>query len=805
MRFFTSAVIFSVVFIQAQAQFSLTGTVRDVSTQEPVTGATVYIADLKKGAVTDLDGKYVIENIPRGKFLVEYIFVGYGTVVQSIDMRSSQELNVTLSSTVTELNEIVISGISHSTELKKNPVPITTLGRDALVQSTSSNIIDNIAQKPGIDKISTGAAIAKPVIRGLSYNRIITLFDGTRQEGQQWGDEHGIEIDEFSVDRVEVIKGAGSLMYGSDGLGGVINFLTPNPETVGTIKSHWISNYQSNHGLFANSIMNAGNLNGYYWSARASRKDARPYQNAYDGRVFNSGFREKDFSVLLGVNKSWGYSQFLVSSFQQTLGLVEGERDENGDFMFIKNINGTEQEATANMEELKSYSLFFPQQNIRHKRISNATNFYAGDTRVQVNLGYQRNQRREYGNVLEPNEPDLFFDLTTATGNVIVFFPEASGWNLSATVSSMWQQNENRGNEFLVPQYRLWDWGAAAFARKNFDRLDLSGGLRFDSRQLSIEALYLDDEGMPTSDSGMTQKFKSDEPSFANISASAGTTYQFSQTITAKANISRGFRAPNISELASNGRHEGSLRYEYGSYALKPENSWQFDISTLVNTDHLSAEVSVFQNNINHYIFVEKLLSSTGTDSIPDPSDPVPAYQYTQGRAQLTGGEVFFDLHPHPLDWLHFENSFSTVYAVNKSQSADSAKYLPFIPAPRWQSELRATAKQWKSFSNLFVRLQFQHHVKQDRVLLENATETPTPSYSLWHAGCGFDVVNKNKRTIFSFLFTAANLFDKAYQHHLSRLKYASEHPITGRQGVYNMGRNFSFKIQVPVVFRTGK
>ena len=142
--------------------------------------------------------------------------------------------------TATELNEIVVTGISQSSELRTNPVPIVAIDAQSLLENTSSNIIDNISKQAGVNQITTGAAIAKPVIRGLSFNRIVTLYDGIRQEGQQWGDEHGIEIDEFSVERVEIIKGAGSLMYGSDALGGVINFLAPDPVERGVVKSKWI-------------------------------------------------------------------------------------------------------------------------------------------------------------------------------------------------------------------------------------------------------------------------------------------------------------------------------------------------------------------------------------------------------------------------------------------------------------------------------------------------------------------------------------------------------------------------------------
>ena len=787
-----------------QAQLALTGTVKDADTGEPLPGVTIYISDLKKGSITNEAGVFSIDGLRKGKFLVEFKLIGYTALVQSVQLDEQTELNITLSSMATELHEVVVTGISHTTELKRNPIPLTTMSNQLLTENTSTNLIDNISKKPGISQISTGAAISKPVIRGLSYNRIITLYDGTRQEGQQWGDEHGIEIDEFSIDRVEIIKGAGSLMYGSDGIGGVINFLTPNPAAPGSIVGKWISNYQTNNGLFGNSISTAGNMNGIYWLLRVSNKTSKSYTNAYDGRVFNSGFHETNLNSTIGVSKKWGYSEFTVSSFNQNIGLVEGDRDADGNFTRIKNENGSETETTVTDDELNSYQLFIPNQTIQHFRVSNTSNFYLPESRIQMNVGYQQNKRKEFGNILNEDQAELYFDLSTLNYNVIYFLPSVKEWEFSTGMSGMYQQNQNKGVKFLIPEYSSFDFGAFGFVKRPVGKLDLAGGLRYDIRTINSNSLYLDVDGNPTEDPSMTQKFSDAQVSFKNISASAGATYEFSKFITGKLNLSRGFRAPNISELASNGRHEGTLRYEYGNFNLDPETSLQFDVSALLNSEHVTMEMSLFQNTINNYIYTEKLLASNGMDSIPDPGDPAPAYQYVQGEARLRGGELTMDIHPHPLDWLHFENSFGFVVGENKSQSKnDSSKYLPFIPAPRLQSELRATIKELgNAFSNSFFKLEFNYFWKQNRALLENGTETPTAGYALWNIGIGTKVRSKKNPELFSIHFTIANVFDKAYQSHLSRLKYAAENPVTGRAGVFNVGRNFSFKIVVPMSFK---
>jgi iron complex outermembrane receptor protein len=801
-------ILLSLVFISqfSLAQISLTGKVIDKQSGLSVPGVAIYIPDLKKGTLTDTAGYYNLSALPpRGKFLVEFRSLGYSSVVQIVDVAVTSELNISLSSAVTELNEIVISGVSYSTELKKNPVPISTMNREALNAAVSTNLADKVTSVAGVSQISTGPAIGKPVIRGLSYNRIITLFDGIRQEGQQWGDEHGIEIDEFSVDRVEVIKGAGSLLYGSDGLGGVINFLAANPVRAGVIETKLISNYQSNNNLFGNSLMTAGNLKGFYWNGRMSNKLAKSYRNAYDGIVFNSGFSEQNYSVIFGVNRPWGYSQMNLSSFDQRLGLVEGGRDEKGNFKSIFKDHGVAEERTPTEAELNTYALFIPQQHVVHQRISNATNILAGRTRVQFNTAYQENKRKEFGNILFPHDADLFFDLSTLNYSAIAYLPETKSFSLSIGASGMFQQNKNRGREFLIPEYNLFDWGAVAFAKKSFSRADISGGVRYDHRNMNIQSLYLDGAGNPTTDVNQNKKFAAANLDFTGLSASAGFAFEINKQVSVKSNVSKGYRAPSISELSSNGRHEGSLRYEYGNGGLKPEHSAQADLGLIIKTMHLSTEVSLFRNAINNYIFTEKLQAKNGGDSIPDPAEPVPAYQYVQGRAVLSGGEISVDVHPHPFDWLHIENALSVVYALNKNAANTDAKYLPNIPAPRLQSEIRASAKKWKRFGDLFVKLQMQKYWTQDRVLLENATETITPGYHFWNAGTGFNLLNGKQKTVMTFQFTVINIFDRAYQNHLSRLKYAAQNPVTGRVGVFNMGRNLSFKLLIPVSINVRK
>ncbi len=787
-----------------------TGRVTDAATGEAVPGATVLFTDLKQGAATDATGNFSFANVPRGRFALQIRSLGYTTVSLTVDTGSGQPLAVKLSPATTEIGQVVVTGVSAATEARRSPIPTTVVDRTRLNQTSGTNMIDALAHTPGVSQITTGAAISKPVVRGLGYSRVTTLNNGAKQEGQQWGDEHGIEIDEFSVDRAEIIKGPGSLLYGSDAMAGVINLLAPEPIAEGHITGSAVANYQTNNRQQGYSLENAGNINGLNWLARGTRKVAGDYQNRYDGRVFNSGFNEWDANGYVGLNKSWGYSHLNFSTFNQNLGLVDGRRDSTtGRFVRDIAIGQTIASVPVPNNGFGGYELAVPRQQINHLRFGIDNSFILGTQggRLGVQVNYQQNLRREFGNVLDPAETSLYFQLRTVDYALRYYLPEINGWNVTVGTTGLHQQNRNLGQEFLIPAYVTNEAGVFGVVKRTFGNLDLSGGLRYDVRRLGADALFLDADGRPTdaAAAGAYTKFGGFHSTFQNYSGSIGGAYNLSDKLTLKANVSRGFRAPNIAELGSNGRHEGTIRYEIGRSDLNAETSLQLDGGISYATDHVRLTLDAFENTIDNYIFTSRLLNRAGADSMTVAAVQAPSvgvFQYEQGRARLAGGEVSFDVHPHPLDWLHFENSFSMVRAHQIGVSEDQ-RYLPFIPADRLQSELRGNfRRQGQRLTNSYVRFQLEHNFAQNRFFSAFDTETATPGYTLFNAGIGSDVADAQGHTLFSLFVTANNLFDVAYQSHLSRLKYADVNYATGRMGVFNMGRTVSIRLVVPLAFK---
>ncbi len=692
-----------------------------------------------------------------------------------------------------QLNELTVTGVTGDTKLKHATAPVSIVTPQVLRATASTNIIDAIAHQPGVSQLTTGGSISKPIIRGLGYNRVVVMSEGVRQEGQQWGDEHGVEVDGSSVGSVEILKGPASLMYGSDAMAGVVILHAQPTLADGEMRANVSSEYQTNNGLFGYNLSMAGNQNGFVWDARFSDKMAHAYKNKYDGYVPGSQFRERAGRLMLGLNKSWGHSRLTWTAYHLTPGIIEGERDE---------VTG---ELVCNTSDIKTYSKSLPFQQVKHYKLVWDNSLNLNNGYLKAIIGYQQNRRQEFEEDMD--EYELYFKLHTLTYDLRYVTNEFDGWKLSTGIGGMYQKSGNEGEEYLIPDYRLFDFGVYATATKALgDRWTLNGGVRYDHRRLHGDALQEDGEW----------RFTDFSRHFNGVTGSVGAVCNLNDHLNLRLNLARGFRTPNMSELASNGVHEGSIRYELGEQDLKAEYSLQADLGLDFTSRYVSAQLALFANRIDNYIFTHRLNEEIEEGYL--------TYAYTQGDARLLGFEAGIDF--HPVHSVHFSNSFSYVDAQLMNASADT-KYLPFTPAPRWSSELKwellhhshSTIKHHHSdyasalshiashvsrvvsglsFNNLYVAAGLNCYLKQSHIYSADDTETVTPGYALLNLSAGTDIQIKGKK-IAELYVTADNLLNKAYQNHLSRLKYADENTVTGRRGVYNMGRNITFKVVVPI------
>ena len=680
-----------------------------------------------------------------------------------------------------QLNELTVTGVTGDTKLKHATTPVSIISPQVLRATASTNIIDAIAHQPGVSQLTTGGSISKPIIRGLGYNRVVVMSEGVRQEGQQWGDEHGVEVDGSSVGSVEILKGPASLMYGSDAMAGVVILHAQPTLAEGELKGNVSTEYQTNNGLFHYSLQMAGNQMGFVWDARYSDKMAHAYKNKYDDYVPGSQFRERAGRLMLGLNKAWGHSRLVWTAYHLTPSIVEGERDpETGELEHEEGWTGHE------------YGKSLPFQQVKHYKAvwDNSLNLPSGY--LKAIIGYQQNRRQEFEESMDDYE--LYFKLHTLTYDLRYITNEWNGWKLSTGIGGMYQKSGNEGEEYLIPDYRLFDFGFYATATKAFgDRWTLSGGLRYDHRRLHGYELMEDGE----------KRFVDFTRHFNGVTGSIGAVCNINDHLNLRLNLARGFRTPNMSELASNGIHEGSVRYELGNRQLKAEYSLQADLGLDFTSRYVSAQLALFANRIDNYIFTHRIAEEMEEGYL--------TYAYTQGDARLLGFEAGVDF--HPVHSVHFSNTFSYVDAQLLHADADT-KYLPFTPAPKWSSELKwelfhhshSTINHHHSmstvrrsmFNNLYIAVGLDCYLKQTHIYRADDTETETPGYALLSLSAGTDIQVKGKK-IAEFCITADNLLNKAYQNHLSRLKYADENVMTGRRGIYNMGRNITFKVVISI------
>jgi Outer membrane receptor proteins, mostly Fe transport len=798
----------------------LTGMVADAKSKQPLAWASISIPDLKVTTATDNTGAFHFKNLPTGSFLVVISYEGYKTISQNIHLNKGIiTQNFSLEETATEISDVVVTGTSKATQIKRNPVPIVSVSKEYLTTNISTNAIDAIARIPGVRAVTTGPNVSKPFIRGLGYNRILTLYDGIRQEGQQWGDEHGVEVDQYAIDKVEVIKGPASLSYGSDALAGVVNLIPQQAVQDGTFKGNILLDYQSNNKMLGGSAFLGATKNGFEWFGRVSHKQAADYQNKVDGRVFGTAFNETDANATFGLHKKWGYFHLDFVLYNNLQEIPDGSRD-SATWKFTRQITeaDTVREIVSDAD-LNSYKIEPLHQLVQHYRIYSANNFILNNgSRLLLNLGYQRSIRREFSHPEYASTPGLYLQLNSFTYDAKYSLPEIDDWNITFGVNGMYQSNTvTNGTEFVIPSYKQFDVGGFVTVKKTFNNLDIAGGLRYDYRSFKSDGLYsasnpvtgLDMPVYGIDTVGADKVFSSNNKTFTGLSGSIGATYKFSNSFSIKANISRGFRAPNVAEISANGVHPGTNIYQIGNITT-PEFSLQEDIGFVYSSKFAAIELNLFNNFITHYIYNQKLLNASGQDSVIVQGNET--FKFVSSRANLYGGELSVDVHPYKN--LHFENSISAVYATNKGDDngqpiSSDEKHLPFIPPVHGSSELKLDFDcKHINVKHGFAKVEMEYYATQDKIYSAYSTETRTPGYTLFNLGLGGNFVGKNNNTIVSAYLMANNIFDIAYWDHLSRLKYfygnyqnpgATDNPR--EHGIYNMGRNISLKLIFPLDF----
>jgi iron complex outermembrane recepter protein len=799
---------FLFISIFASGQVLVGGRVTDSETGAGLPFCSVIHREGSAVTQTDLTGRFTIGLPAAVNQHLIFSFVGYQSDTLLV---TSTSIAIRLTPEQGILQEIVI-GASYVHGLKDSPVAVSQVLASALDRVAASNIIDALTQEvPGLSALKTGPNISKPFIRGLGYNRVLTLYDGMRQEGQQWGDEHGVEVDNYNIEKAEVIKGPASLMFGSDAIAGVVA-LHPYAAGIddGTIHGRLLAEFQSNNKLVGQAMRMSYGSKGWSVAWQGSYRLAGNYFNKADGYVYNTSFREKNASLMVRRKHRNGDSQWSVTGYDNLQGIPDGSRDSLSR-KFTKQVlefpqDDVKKRPLVTEQELISYDLSPLHQHIQHYRAYAREHFQVKGGSLSALLGFQQNIRREYDHPTDPEQAGLFVRLNTLNYGIQYALPSTPHVRVSLGANGMMQDNKNKkSTDFPIPDYRLFDLGEYIMAGWTCGKMTASGGIRSDFRSARAPDFFISrnpstgwDEQVSSSDTARLA-FPAFTKYYHGTSWSVGSTLQASDKWEIKANVARGYRAPNITEISSAGLDPGAHIVYVGDRNFIPEFNIQEDLGISLIEENFQGSFGVFNNVMHHYIYLSEV---TDTDGNPvQLQGGNKEYQYKQSAAQLYGLETSLDGSFLKAWGLRLRSDFSVTYGFNRSAIYRGAgirgEFLPFIPPARWSNSLnKEITLRSKSVSGMRIGATVDWIATQNRYSGLGGTETRTPGYMLVNLSAGFEWRGSGKSRA-QFLLQANNLFDRIYQSNMSRLKYFEyyQQAPNGRSGIYSMGRNFCVRL----------
>ena len=664
-------------------------------------------------------------------------------------------------STKIDLTEVNIVAPSKSENDIGTTLNYKAITSEYLTRNQGNTFINTLEKLPGISAINVGVGISKPVIRGLSLNRVIVNEYGIKQEGQQWGADHGLEIDQFNVDRVEVVKGPVSVLYGSDGIGGVINIYPSYIPKRNSINGDVLLNYKSNNDLYGTSIKLQGNKNDVYAIARFTHQDYGSYRvpakeftyngfilPIYNNRLKNTAGKETNFSVLTGIKRKWGFTRIYISNYRQQAGFFVGAFGVPRAYQLF--------------DDGMPRKISLPNQFINHFKIISNTLLLLKKGYLELDFGYQYNIRNEYSYPHAHGVANNAFgnlamglDLQTYSGNIKFNHQINSRLKNIYGVSVQHQTNFKKGHEFLIPQYEATMLGAFIFSEYKFNsNFLISGGLRIDAaKQTSTRVM------MPTYNSSLqyikdVQAAPALNKKYFNTSGSIGASYSFNSLWKLKTNLGSAFRIPVIAELAANGVHHGTFRHERGDSTLSPERGYMFDLGLYFKNKSLAIDFTPFVNYFNNYIY---LSPSAKFSPLPDAGQ---IYLYKETKALFYGYESSLAWQVNR--WLL--NEASIEYVWNKN--LDNQLPLPFTPPLSVLDEISLKPFKHKQLNEFNFSVTGQYFAPQYRV---DRNEPKTNEYFLVHLSLSNSFyIFKNK---FSIFLQLRNATDARYLNNMSRYR----------------------------------
>ncbi|TAH00890.1 MAG: TonB-dependent receptor [Sphingobacteriales bacterium] len=765
-----SNIIIAITFTNALAQNCnnlIFGTIKDAKTKEILPGASISIKEVKQFSIVEEDSHYHFNQLCNGKYTLQISFVGYQNKDISFEIKkTATEINVFLTPISSQLSQVNVQGQVALHKLLQTQSQIK--GKD-LELSQGLSLGEALKAIPGLSSIQTGPSISKPVIHGLHSNRVLIYNNGVRLEGQQWGSEHAPEIDPFIANQITVVKGAASVLYGSDALGGVI-LVEPKPlEFNKTLKGNVNLVGMSNNGMGAISTLvedAMGKNANFAWRLQSTVKIAGNSKTP-DYYMQNTGFNEKNAALTFGYKGDKFNAELFASTFNTKLGIFTGSHI--GSTTDLTNaIN--QPEPLAIYQSNLNYKIDRPYQNVSHNLVKLKISYPLGDVgMLHAQYSTQQNNREEYdvvrGSVGKGYQ--LKFDLNTQNAEICLDHSLLPGLQGNMGLQGMYQQNYYDGRD-LIPFFTSYNGGIFLIEKYTKNKLSVEGGLRYDYKYMQARVR----QNRKDSKSPEIQpKFN-----FDRVSVTLGAAYQILSDVKWSNTLAKAWRPPAINELFSDGLHHGSASYEKGDINLKEESSLNFTSGISKTNGKLTGEISAYVNHIDNYIYLKPDLQPVLTVQ-----GAFLAFSYTQVNARFTGVDFFTQY--------QFNNFFKTAikYSLVRAYNLANNKHLEFIPPDKISLILQAKINDTKKVKNTSLDVTINHFAKQWRVLAaQDFAPTPNPA-TLVNVDLSSQIFwGKNH---FNISLSCINAFNTRYRDYLNRFRYYAD----------ETGRNFILRLQVPI------
>lgn len=797
------------VFSNAQTHYEVSGTVVDKN-NKPLTGADVFLFPVKKGTITNASGAFNLNNLSKGKYTIEISFVGYKTLIDTINLVGNKKYKYQLDVSALSLQEVVVTDRYSEIRKKEESLNIEIVNNDYLKQNLGGSLMSSLERLPGVTTIDIGSGQSKPVIRGLGFNRVLVVENNIKHEAQQWGADHGIEIDQYAVDNIEVIKGPASLMYGSDAIGGIIDIRNMKIPAENSFGGTIDLTGKTNNDFLGTSVSLYGRKKWFFAEFRATllsygdykvptdSVDIYSYRAAlYKNHLRNTAGKEQNLHFSLGIIQKRFQSKFYVSNVNSKSG-------------FFANAHGLEpRNVDTGLHDKSNRDVHYPYQTVNHFKVINSGFYRWEKLKLEFDLGFQRNFRQEWSQYVQHGympavfpdslsfNPDLErqFEKQVYSGNVKTLYQISNRSQVNLGLNGESQKNQIDGRGFIIPAYKQIMLGGFLFVKHNFtDKSLIQAGFRYDYGHI-VTTEYYDWFQSPLIENGDTimqylQRAAIINRSFSNATWSVGYNYNPGKW-SYKFNIGKSFRMPIAKELAANGVNYHHFSYEVGNADLSPEISYQLDAGIEYSTKRFAFGATPFLNYFSNYIYLNP---TSEHDRLYGNGNQV--FYYTQSRVLRYGAE----LHAHFELFKSLQLGIIGEYVYSEQLSGEKKGFtLPFSPPPSGIFNLKykkqKTLRIPKFFGmglieNTYLSIDYRLTSPQNNIV---PPEETTKGYQVVNLGLGGDIAFNNQRINVSM--QVQNLFDNKYFNHTSYYRLINV-PEPGRNIIVNISIPLSGKMK---------